>query len=302
MYTTTTFVFWFYTLLFTALTLYGLKLIHKNLRQARLIEDTPTSKIRSAAQGYVELDGWGEQLPGNTIVSPLTGTSCLWFSYEVMQRIKRDDDSTSWITLNSGTSADLFLIKDDSGECAVDPNGATITPSVFHLWYGETAKPHFRPPTTFFGQLLSAGPYCYREYLIKPLDKLYILGEFRSEVDSQAATELSDEVDHTLHTWKNDPKSLTLFDANGDGMIDHEEWQETHRAAERYVRAERRERLISPDTHLIHLPEDNRPFIISTQPQTDLSQSYRLSSTWGFIVFLTGFYLLGKFVTTYSIG
>lgn len=48
----------FYGLIFSiviALTLFSLMFYY--LKRARLIEDTPTSRIRSAAQGYVELIG-----------------------------------------------------------------------------------------------------------------------------------------------------------------------------------------------------------------------------------------------------
>src|SRR5690606_26803908 len=41
--------------------------------QARHLLDTPTSKIRSAAQGYVELYGVLEALPGASVQGPLTG-------------------------------------------------------------------------------------------------------------------------------------------------------------------------------------------------------------------------------------
>jgi hypothetical protein len=37
------------------------------------------SRVRSAAQGYVELDGVGMLPPGSTNRSPLTGTPCTWF-------------------------------------------------------------------------------------------------------------------------------------------------------------------------------------------------------------------------------
>jgi hypothetical protein len=46
------------------------------LRKARSIEDTPTSKISSAAQGYVELIG-SAKADQALLSAPLTNTPCL---------------------------------------------------------------------------------------------------------------------------------------------------------------------------------------------------------------------------------
>jgi multidrug resistance efflux pump len=41
-------------------------------RWARLIEDTPTSQVRSAAQGLVELVGTARGMPGAPVIAPLS--------------------------------------------------------------------------------------------------------------------------------------------------------------------------------------------------------------------------------------
>src|SRR5690606_9806630 len=64
----------------------------RNLRTARTIEDTPTSKIRSAAQGYVELSGTASST-GETIAAPLSGTPCLWYRYTI-ERYERSGKQT----------------------------------------------------------------------------------------------------------------------------------------------------------------------------------------------------------------
>src|SRR3569623_396454 len=92
------------------------------VRRARLIEDTPTSRLSSAALGYVELEGEAVMMAGVPIVAPLTLTPCAWFRYCIEERI--DDDKRAlgrW--------------------CVVDPEGATVMPSVTQVWYGDTASP-----------------------------------------------------------------------------------------------------------------------------------------------------------------
>lgn len=47
-------------------------------RRARFIGDTPTSRIASAAQGYVELIGRGHHHPGGPVLSRCTLLPCIW--------------------------------------------------------------------------------------------------------------------------------------------------------------------------------------------------------------------------------
>ncbi|MEJ2141596.1 MAG: hypothetical protein P8Y24_04455 [Gammaproteobacteria bacterium] len=58
--------------------------IFRNVQRARIIEDTPTSKIRSAAQGYVEIIGRGQYFNKSPVIAPLTLTECIWYSFEIL--------------------------------------------------------------------------------------------------------------------------------------------------------------------------------------------------------------------------
>ena len=61
--------FWSLLSVLSALALLALYFAFRNLHRARLIEDTPTSRIRSAHQGYVELIGEAAMMRGETIQS-----------------------------------------------------------------------------------------------------------------------------------------------------------------------------------------------------------------------------------------
>jgi len=85
------------------------------VRRARLIEDTPTSRLSSAALGYVELEGEAVMMAGVPIVAPLTLTPCAWFRYCIEERI--DDDKRAlgrWRTHTRGASDGLFALRDDT--------------------------------------------------------------------------------------------------------------------------------------------------------------------------------------------
>ncbi len=47
-------------------------------KRFRFIAGIATSKIRSAAQGQVELKGLGEWMPDDLILSPFSNSRCIW--------------------------------------------------------------------------------------------------------------------------------------------------------------------------------------------------------------------------------
>jgi hypothetical protein len=85
--------------LFMALALgaVGLVQFFRLQRRRRVMEDMPTARIRSAAQGYVELIG--RALPPDApLFSPITRTPCCWYRYKIEKR--DDDNKNSWSSRN----------------------------------------------------------------------------------------------------------------------------------------------------------------------------------------------------------
>jgi len=72
------------------------------IRRARLIEDTPTAKVRSAAQGYLELIGRGKYLGDKPLVAPLTGTPCTWYSYKIEREATRSSAKSTAASKRAG--------------------------------------------------------------------------------------------------------------------------------------------------------------------------------------------------------
>ena len=91
------------------------------LGRLRTIRDTPTSKIASAAQGYVELLGSGHPF-GEPLLGQLSRLPCLWYRYKIEQR----NSERKWRSMDSGESDDSFILRDETGECVVDPEQAEI--------------------------------------------------------------------------------------------------------------------------------------------------------------------------------
>ena len=65
-----------------------------NFRRARAVADTPTSRIASAHQGYVELHGVARSDQPEPMRAPLTKRPCVWYRYT----IERKGGKNKWIT------------------------------------------------------------------------------------------------------------------------------------------------------------------------------------------------------------
>lgn len=260
------------------------------IRRARIIEDTPTSRIRSAAQGYVELTGMIRYFVGQPVVAPLTQQACAWYHFVIERKettTHRGSSSTRWNTVEEQNCDRPFECSDATGVCVIDPRGAEIHTLHKDVWYGGTRWPSHGPDRK--RSWFSSSDYRYTEYRLHESDPLYALGEFRTVNPDKSDGKLSDEVKHVLRTWKADwDKLLAQFDSNGDGQIDLQEWEQVRQAAEKQVTEQRLERAPRPALNIMTKTDDfRRPYILSTQPQTKLATRFRLRAvacTLGFIL------------------
>ncbi len=256
-------------------------------RRARIIEDTPTSKIRSAAQGYVELAGRGELMEGESIIAPLTTTPCTWYRYKVE---KINDRHSRVVT--SGTSEELFVLVGSTGRCVIDPEGAAVTCKTKKVWY-ESSYPSQRNSHKggrFLGRL--GGRYRYTEERMHPGEPLYAIGMFMSVGGGAESFNTDAEVREVLALWKKNRTALLKhFDTNEDGELDVQEWEVVRKAAYERVRRAQSKRSVEPPTHLMKKPQyDNRPYLLSVYPQHELIKRYKLKAGGC----LAGFFVAGS--------
>ncbi len=264
----------------------------RNWRRARIIEDAPTAKIRSAHQGYLELEGDGQLMDGEPIIAPLTNHACLWYRYKIERKEEyhKNDSQTRWITERQETSDNLFYLVDDTGKCIVDPDGAEISTDEKVVWYGDSAWPQ-NSPLQGSGSLFASDRYRYTEWLVLPGQPLYVIGQFKTVAPAQLYN--SAEITRDLiRDWKKDQaQMLERFDVNKDGQIDEDEWQLVRKSAKLHAQAEFRERAKQPDIHIIAKPEDDKyPFLLSIHLQDQLTKRFRLHA----YLFLGGFFAAGS--------
>lgn len=247
------------------------------------MEDLPTSKIRSAAQGYVELAGTARLMPGEPIRAPLSGADCTWYAYKIEKRESSSFNGTdreTWRTLKQGVSDSIFHLDDDTGRCIIDPEGAEVSASIKLRWHGQSPSPEAAPmaSSSRWWSLLAIGRYRYTEQRIEPGDALYATGFFNTLGDFDHDTNSDNAVRELLAEWKRDGKTLLdRFDLDRDGQIDVREWQIARKQAKKEARRNQATRTRHPSLHVLKNPgKSYQPFIISTIPQDRLILKHRL--------------------------
>jgi hypothetical protein len=249
----------------------GLHMFFRRWRQRRLLEDTPTAHIRSAAQGYVKLSGRARSLDGKSLRAPLTGRSCVWWTFRIEQRGSYVRAANRLLNINRGTSDQPFLLIEQGDHCLVEPDGAEIEPSDRKVWYGDS--PDDIPPLRWGGAAMAFGhSYRYVEAILTEDAELSVLGEFRADTRMVTNT-IDDEAAALLSRWKQNQAALIArFDANHDGVIDAAEWEAARTAA---LAEAQRDRLRRAPARVCVLarPRGHQAFLIAAQSARQLART-----------------------------
>ena len=234
------------------------------LNRLRAVRDTPTSKVASAAQGYVELVGSGQSFGDTPLLGRLSRLPCLWYRY----RIEQHTSKNKWQILDSGESEDFFVLRDDTGECVVDPEQAEIITRHSDQWHQNGRR--------------------YTEWKLLKDDNLYVIGQFRTQGGSNLNFNTREELNALLAEWKKDMPTLhARFDLDNNGELDMQEWMLARSAARREVGKRLREAQAAPDISILCQPRDGKLFLISNLEQNDLSLRY-LIWAWAHLIIFFG--------------
>ena len=232
------------------------------LMRLRAVRDTPTSRVASAAQGYVELIGRGRQFGGQPLLGRLTQQPCLWYRYKIELLTARN----KWIIMDTGESTDSFILRDDTGECVVDPEQAEIITEHRVQWDEVDQR--------------------YTEWKLLEKDRIYTIGQFRTQGGSTLEFDTRAELNGLLSEWKKDfPALRARFDLDNNGMLDMREWMLARSAAKREVTKMIREARAQTDIHIMCRPRDGRLFLISNITPEKLSRRYLLWAWMHLIIF-----------------
>ena len=235
----------------------------RSLQHARLILDTPTSRIASAAQGYTELRGRGRPLDGTPLLSPVNGLPVLWYRVTTQRR----DGDGKWQHVATNESDASFLLDDGSGVCAVDPDGAEML--------------------VRRREVFNQGELRHTQWSLIIHDRIYTIGDFTTIGSIAPELDTAGQIRDLLGGWKSDRRSLLeRFDLDGNGEIDLREWELARAQARREVMKRRHEVLSAPEAHIMRRPAQRRLYLISDLDPARIARRYRLWAGFHVAVFL----------------
>ena len=150
------------------------------LQRKRLIMDTPSSKIRSASMGLVEVNGLAAG--PYTMTAPVTGVPCYYYR-TIAWRWEQRGKSSEWVKVADESQHLAFYVDDNTGKLLVNPLGAEMDiHRDFHEEYSHSLFSSSLELPTNVAAFLTRHSIStdkklkLEEYCIKPKNSLFILG------------------------------------------------------------------------------------------------------------------------------
>ena len=218
------------------------------LASKRLLLTTPTSKIRSAALGLVEVNGMAAG--PYTMPAPVTGKPC--FLYHTTVWRQREGKNVEWDKIADETLHLPFFIDDSTGQLLVEPLGADLD---LHRDFREEYSPSFFssnfsnpddvPPrvSVFLSRhgIVPARRVRIEERSIKPEDALFIAGTLTENPGVQVRS-FSPRTDYShnsapIHSSEQLPVPLIIKLANGEAPSTTQEMSQQAKIAAALNRA-----------------------------------------------------------------
>lgn len=285
----------------------GYGLWRNGMKVRGLSTSTATSKVATAAKGFVELAGVARALNSEPLCDPITSKPCVWYHFETEER-KRWGKNSNWRVVNSATSARPFVLDDGTALCAIMSLQATIDRQ--------------RPET-----IKESSTRRHRVWRIVAGDSLYALGHMErlapGELDAEPAAKPSrkplaqasydrakqanDIAGSLLRSWKSNRQELVArFDSDGSGHVDWQEWEKARaearaialkqvsvperdtaeaKAPEATQSQQARGALIE---FKLERPDDDRPMFVANCTEQEVGRRARGRSILGLVLFVGG--------------
>ncbi len=210
----------------------------------RLMQNTPTARIRSMSMGLVEVNG--EAAARSELAAPFSGRPCAYWQVDVSTRSRR----SGWMVVHRKASGNPFFLRDATGVALVYPEGATVRLDC----QVEEECLGIALPEVYADYLKQQGPRAalwrggalrFRERRLESGDHVYVLGTATPR--PQAVAISMDGEEEELQATGTDAwraRRLHALDHEVQGVIRRGEHERT------YVIAEQSERTLTLDLGL----------------------------------------------------
>ncbi len=211
-------------------------------RRLRMVQDTPRSKVSSAAQGLVELQGFA--WPYNDKCLPnLNQKETVYYDFQLQQEESTGSGNnrrTEWVTVFHLEHKPHFLLVDPTGLAVLNPMEAefSMMDEEVNAWGKLNAETKDRllkgvlstasklPTDGFLGGLFGSKYRVVEKYILRG-SPLYACGDFRTNgenltpVKTQGLTRFSEMI---FNLEARSEKDVTpILDQNKDGKLSHRE-------------------------------------------------------------------------------
>lgn len=168
------------------------------MRLRRVIEDTPTARIRSLAMGLVELQG--RVRARSRVSAPFSARPCAWWEVELQTLRRSKNGFRQWGTVHREHSGRPFYLEDETGTALVYPDGARVNagnrveeetrglgvPEPYASWMADRQLP--------LRMLWSLGPMRFRERILDEGQAVYVLGRAHAKPHAVSVSMDDEEV------------------------------------------------------------------------------------------------------------
>lgn len=149
----------------------------KDMKRRRLMQDTPTARIRSMAMGLVEVNGTVEQR--STVTAPFSNRPCVYWQVEIAMRSGRRH---GWTTIHKNSSGNPFFLRDETGLALVYPSGSDcevahgVEETTLGLSLPAFYQDYMRKNGIWMRHVARLSSLRFRERTISAGERVYVLG------------------------------------------------------------------------------------------------------------------------------
>lgn len=164
----------------------------RDLRTRRLIENTPTARVRSMAMGLVEISG--QVVPRSEHMAPFSGRPCAYWEVDIATRGRNN----SWSVVHKNASGSPFFLRDETGLALVYPKGADcrvrnqVEETCVGINLPESYTQYMDDQRLAFRHVWQLSTLRFRERVLDEGERVFVLGT--AVPRPQAMTVSQDEV------------------------------------------------------------------------------------------------------------